>query len=264
MLEKENAIIEEELAESSNARRVLQLLRNHPHVKALLEQANVVAVRRLGYNDHGPVHAEIVTANALRLMGLLEKAGVELSLAKDHKLTREDSQIVVICAAYLHDIGIAVHRSEHEKHALFLAEPILWEILNQFYENSKLPIVVAEILHAIYCHESYQCLSVEAGVFVVADGTDSTAGRSRIPIKLGKHDMHALSAQAITEVNLVAGEKKPVCIEVMMENPAGIFQIEEVLLQKLKLSGLEKYVEIVARLKGSKDDIKEVRFSGSS
>ena len=38
--------------------------------------ANVVSVRRLGYNDHGPVHARITTYNALKILRLLNDGGV--------------------------------------------------------------------------------------------------------------------------------------------------------------------------------------------
>ena len=35
--------------------------------------ANAVSVRRLGYNDHGPVHARLVTYNALKILRLMHE-----------------------------------------------------------------------------------------------------------------------------------------------------------------------------------------------
>ena len=67
----------------------------------------------------------------------------------------------------------------------------------------------------------------------VADGTDMAGGRSRIPFLSGKNDIHAISAQAINKVTIVKGDMKPVSIQVFMDNPAGIFQIEEVLEKRL-------------------------------
>ncbi len=37
-----------------------------------------------------------------------------------------------------------------------------------------------------------------------------------------------------------------------MDNPAGIFQIEEVLERKIETSGIEKLVEVVSLVKGVK------------
>src|SRR5690606_9508077 len=45
--------------------------------------ANVVSVRRLGYNDHGPVHARLVTYNTLKILRLLNEGNVPTSLKKD-------------------------------------------------------------------------------------------------------------------------------------------------------------------------------------
>ena len=55
--------------------------------------ANVVSVRRLGYNDHGPVHARISTYNALKILSHLEAGGCSPSLVKEEVGTMEDAQI---------------------------------------------------------------------------------------------------------------------------------------------------------------------------
>jgi metal-dependent HD superfamily phosphatase/phosphodiesterase len=44
------------------------------------------------------------------------------------------------------------------------------------------------------------------------------------------------------------GEERPVKIEIVMNNSSGIFQVDEVLKAKLKGSGLEPYVEVVAHI----------------
>jgi hypothetical protein len=41
-----------------------------------------------------------------------------------------------------------------------------------------------------------------------------------------------------------------VLIEVVMTNPAGLYQVEELLKGKLRGSGLEPYIEVVARVEG--------------
>ncbi len=84
----------------------------------------------------------------------------------------------------------------------------------------------------------------------MADGTDMAGGRARIPYKTGKVDIHSLSALSITKVEIEGGDRKPVQILVSMNNPAGVFQIEQVLERKIKTSGIQDLVEVIALEKG--------------
>jgi metal-dependent HD superfamily phosphatase/phosphodiesterase len=105
----------------------------------------------------------------------------------------------------------------------------------------------SEILHSIFSHEdAVECLSIEAGAAKVADGTDMARGRTRIPYRTGKVDIHSLSALSITNVEIEKGRNKPVQLLVNMNNPAGVFQIEEVLEKKIKTSSIEHLIEIIA------------------
>jgi hypothetical protein len=58
--------------------------------------------------------------------------------------------------------------------------------------------------------------------------------------------MHSLSALSIKRVEIEEGEEKPVRILVHMDNPAGVFQIEEVMARKIETSGIGDLVEVVA------------------
>jgi len=44
------------------------------------------------------------------------------------------------------------------------------------------------------------------------------------------------------------GEARPVMIEILMNNSSGIFQVDGLLKAKLRGSGLEPYVEVVAHI----------------
>ena len=76
----------------------------------------------------------------------------------------------------------------------------------------------------------------------------SAKGRSRIPFEKGRVSMHSLSAAAIDEVLIDDGAERPVRIEILMNNSAGLYQVDGLLKAKLKGSGLEPYVEIVAHI----------------
>ncbi len=73
-------------------------------------------------------------------------------------------------------------------------------------------------------------------------------GRSRIPFERGRVSMHSLSAAAIEDVEIRDGEEKPVLVEIHMNNSSGIYQVDGLLKAKLRGSGLEPYVEVVAHI----------------
>ena len=82
----------------------------------------------------------------------------------------------------------------------------------------------------------------------VADALDMAEGRSRVPFEGGRTNIHSLSAAAIDEVRIEPGEDRAVLIEIAMNNSAGIFQVDELLATKLRGSGIEDQVEVVARI----------------
>jgi len=227
--------------------KMFNLLEGDVEVQTNLEMSNVMTVKRLVYNDHGVVHSRIVVGSAFELFDLLSEK-VEPSLVRDGIGDLEDSKIVVLCGAYLHDLGNAIHRTMHNMHAVVLANPILTRLLPLVYEDrEKLLRVKHEILHSVFSHDDeVRCLSMEAGISKVADGTDMAEGRARIPYRIGKVDIHSLSALAIEKLEIIRGKKRPVRIVVTMKNPAGIFQIEWVLERKILSSGLEDFIEVAA------------------
>ncbi|MBI4172196.1 MAG: HD domain-containing protein [Actinobacteria bacterium] len=230
-------------------RTVLDRVNGDDQLKGWWHVQNVNAIARLGINDHSWVHLQIVTNIALKLLRQLVKSGVEPSLARDYGLTPDDSEVVVALSALLHDIGMSVHRKQHEDFSLFLAEPKLRELLTGVYEEPDLTVIVSEVLQAIISHRADgQPLALEAGILRVADALDMAKGRSRIPFEHGRVSMHSLSAAAIESVSIEAGESRPVKIEITMNNSSGIFQVDELLKAKLQGSGLEPYVEVVAHI----------------
>ncbi len=218
---------------------------------ALWLAMNVNAVERLGMSDHGPVHFQIVSNIALKLMRQLIENGIVPSIVRDHKMTNQDAEVVVVLAALLHDLGMSIHRIDHEQYSLFIAQPKIDQLLNGLYAAAARTIVRSETLHAIIAHRSDgKPLTVEAGVVRVADALDMTKGRSRIPFEAGLINIHSLSAAAIEKVEIGQGQEKPIRILVTMSNSAGIFQLDDLLKEKLHGSGLEPFVEVEATLEG--------------
>ncbi len=238
--------------EEPKVNQMFQLMESDLEVQNTLSMSNVMAVERLKYNDHGPVHAKITAGSALEIFNLLTLE-VTPTTVQNKICSIEDAKVVVLCGSYLHDLGNSIHRVEHQSHSCILANPIMDRLLKTVYPNDPALAVrlKSEILHAIFSHEEEtECLSIEAGAAKIADGTDMAHGRTRIPYRTGKVDIHSLSALSITRVEIEKGKRKPVQIIVSMKNPAGLFQIEEVLEKKIRTSGIEHLVEVIALDKG--------------
>ncbi|MEP7223336.1 MAG: HD domain-containing protein [Actinomycetota bacterium] len=230
-------------------RKLLENVEEDVQIKAWWHAANVNAVVRLAINDHSWVHIQIVTNIALKLCRLLVKHGVQPSLVRDYRMTPDDSEVVVVLAALLHDVGMSIHRRDHEDWSLLLAGPKMQELLADVYDEPERTIVVSEALQAITSHRADgEPLSLEAGILRVADALDMAKGRSRIPFERGSVSIHSLSAAAIDEVKIVDGQTRPVMVEIVMNNSSGIYQVDGLLKAKLKGSGLEPYVEVIARI----------------
>lgn len=236
---------------------VLTALLTDEEINLYHSYANVVSVRRLGYNDHGPVHARITTYTALKILGLLHEGGVPPSLVAEEVGTFEDAQMAVAIGCFLHDIGMSVTRDGHEWHTLLLADDIIKRYLDRFCpDDQALRIVLRSMIHEIIVgHMAHDRIhSIEAGTVLVADGTDMTRGRSRIPMNQQRDpmvgDMHRFSAHSIARVDVAAGESKPVRISIKMEDATGLFQIEEVLMTKVKASPIMSHIEISAEVHG--------------
>jgi len=232
-------------------RQVIGRIDHDIELHTLWHCANVNAVDRAGITDHGSVHIKIVANIALKLVRLLLEAEVPMGIVHDYGLTSDEAEVIVVLGACLHDLGISIHRSNHEQYSLFLAERKARELLEDLYDLRERTILVSETLHTVIAHRwDVTCLTTEAGVVKVADALDVTEGRSRIPFEAGKTDIHAISAMAIDRVDIHKGEQVPIVIEVAMNNSAGIFQVDELLKRKLRSSSIAPYVQVRARIEG--------------
>lgn len=214
--------------------------------------ANVNAIERLAMTDHGPVHVKIVMNIAAKLFRLLVDGGVQPGVVQNWALDAADAEVVVVAAALLHDVGMSIHRADHESYSLFIADTKLRELLAPpLYDTRTATVLRAEILHAIIAHRAGgRPLTMEAGVVRVADALDMAKGRSRIPFAQGSNSIHSLSAAAIESVHIERGDEKPVRLRIDMSNSAGVFQLDQLFREKLSGSGLEAHVELEATIEG--------------
>jgi len=223
-------------------------------LQTLWKCANVMAIDRMGYTDHGPTHIKIVANSALQLLRILVKRGVTPSVVKDYKMKVEDAEVVVVLGSIFHDLGMIVIRKRHEIFGAMLAWEYVQKLLKAIYSDEERIIIGSEVLHTIVSHEHpRKPLTVEAGIVRIADALDMEKGRARIPFEAGKVDIHSVSALSIERVEIQEGKEKPIIIKITMSNSAGVFQIDELLKPRIENSGLQDHIHVVAEITGEKE-----------
>ena len=226
-------------------------------LQEMQEYANNVSIKRLGYNDHGPVHMKQVTSNSIKMLNILHEAGIRTSLEEEEIGSFEDSMCGVVIACLMHDLGMMIGRQGHEEMSVRLAIPLIDRTLLKFFPDDmhKRVVIKSLAIESIIGHMATRKIhSLEAGIILIADGCDMTKGRARIPMALNTHpkvgDIHKYSASAITRVKIYHGETKPIKIDVEMATEVGFFQVEEVLITKIESSTVKPFVELYAGVTG--------------
>src|SRR5687768_9236103 len=99
--------------------------------------AQQTTAERLGMSDHSWVHLQIVLNMALRLYRMLHKRGVASAIERDHALNTSDAEVIIAGACLTHDLGMSIHRIDHEAYSLFLAADTLPHLLEGVYEEPE-------------------------------------------------------------------------------------------------------------------------------
>ncbi len=253
---------------NTKLRQVMERIKEDKKLQTYWKCANVMAIERMGYTDHGPTHVKIVSNIALKLLRVLtEKKLITPSIVEDYKMKNEDAEVVVVLGSIFHDLGMIVQRDNHEKYSATLALQFLNKHLPPTYSDEETAIITSEVLHAIVSHEqpptteqTRRILTKEAGIVGIADALDMEAGRARIPFQAGKIDIHAVSALSIEKIDIEVEEnwapessKKPITIRIKMSNSAGVFQIDELLKPRIVNSGLGQFFHVIAEITGEKE-----------
>lgn len=233
------------------------LIFNDAEIKYMMDYANNVSIKRLGFNDHGPVHMKTASLNAMIMFDLLRDAGVQFSLVSEQVGTIEDSKVAVFMASMLHDIGMTVGRENHEIYSMIFGVNIIDRLLRDIYkkEDEKRIILRSLVMEGIAGHMATQKIhSIEAGLVLIGDGCDMEKGRARIPTLLKTKpkvgDIHRYSSTSIQDLSITKGVRKPIRITVKMSESVGFFQIESVLFPKILSSPVNPYIELYAGVIG--------------
>jgi metal-dependent HD superfamily phosphatase/phosphodiesterase len=233
------------IKENKKLRTMLEFIDSDVELHTLWRCANVLAIDRMGYSDHGPTHVKLVANRAIKLLRLLTDRKIEPSIKVNYGMGSDDAEVVVLLASVTHDLGMSITREGHEVLSVGMARDVMKRCLPLIYGPEEATIISSEVLHAVVSHQaSVKPLTLEAGVVKVADALDMERGRARIPYEAGRINIHSVSALSIERVSIEGGVEKPIKVKIEMSNPAGIFQVDNLLATKIRDSGLEGFVSI--------------------
>ena len=111
-------------------------------------------------------------------------------------------------------------------------------------------MIVSEVLQAITSHRADgEPLTLEAGILRVADALDMEQGPLADPVRARPRRRSTRCRRRRSRTSTIGdGEEKPIRIEIPMNNSSGLYQVDGLLKAKLRGSGLEPYVEVIAHI----------------
>lgn len=192
----------------------LKEVKANPKVRKLIDGANEV-MRAMGYTEHGHRHVGIVSSITRYI---LENIGAD---ARDIEL----GQI----AAYLHDIGNVVHRTNHPMHGGVIA----WTILNEMGMD---PAEIAPVVGAIGNHEESTGIPISSmsAALIIADKSDVHFSRVQNPI-LETYDIHDRVNAAVQKSRVeMDNETRHICLTLEIDTKeASVMEYFEIFLSRM-------------------------------
>lgn len=222
------------------------ILTRETEVPVIWDMAEYITTEKLRMNDHGRTHALVTAASSLRILELLLSSGIVPDVVKTGIGDPDDASLIVLLSSLCHDIGNSIHRTCHLHHSLILVQPILDRILPVVYDNPYTSMQVRLfILSSIHSHHGDPApLTVEGSIVSIGDASDMAKGRADHSRDMTKASIHAISTLSVDRVDITKGKKKPVEIQISLSHIAGMYQIQETLIPKIKAGMLRTEVSV--------------------
>lgn len=145
------------------------------------------------------------------------------------------SKFIVVFGVFFYDIGNMIYRMFYYQFSVFFVELIIDKFVREFEERDFLFFKVL-IFNVIYIYDEYVlCIIIEGFLVMIVDGCDMEEGRSRFVYKKDKVDIYVVLVFVIKRVEIKEGnEEELILIEIWMKYFVGIFQVDEILIKKVK------------------------------
>lgn len=194
----------------------IDMVRRDPEVDTFLRQANL-ALKALGYTEHGRRHAGLVGSIAANILQRMEYSKRESELAE--------------IAGYMHDIGNVIHRHMHAQSSSLIA----WQILSRLGMPASEYIV---IMNAIGNHEEERGTAITpvSAALIIADKADVHRSRVHNP-NMDDFDIHDRVNYATTRSFVrVRPEERVIALELEIDtNYAQVMEYFEIFLHRMTM-----------------------------
>lgn len=190
-------------------------IQQNPDIRTYIKSADA-AVEAQGYTEHSFAHVEKTAASVELILSTLNYSERTIELGK--------------IAAYLHDIGNVVNRSEHAQSGAVMAFRLL--------DNLDMPAdEICAIVSAIGNHDeaTAQPINAISAALIIADKTD--VRRSRVRTEMINFDIHDRVNYAVEKSELYFNENKTaIILELQIDsNIAPVMEYFEIFLNRMLL-----------------------------
>lgn len=190
-------------------------IQQNPDIRTYIKNADA-AVEAQGYTEHSFVHVEKTAASVELILSTLNYSERTIELGK--------------IAAYLHDIGNVVNRSEHAQSGAVMAFRLL--------DNFDMPAdEICAIVSAIGNHDeaTAQPINAISAALIIADKTD--VRRSRVRAEMINFDIHDRVNYAVEKSELYFNEDKTaIILELQIDSSISpIMEYFEIFLNRMLL-----------------------------
>jgi len=190
-------------------------IQQNPDIRTYIKNADA-AVEVQGYTEHSFAHVEKTAASVELILSTLNYSERTVELGK--------------IAAYLHDIGNVINRSEHAQSGAVMAFRLL--------DNFDMPAdEICAIVSAIGNHDeaTAQPINAISAALIIADKTD--VRRSRVRAEMINFDIHDRVNYAVEKSELYFTEdKSAIILELQIDNKISpVMEYFEIFLNRMLL-----------------------------
>ncbi len=190
-------------------------IQQNPDIRTYIKYSDA-AVEAQGYTEHSFAHVEKTAASVELILSTLNYSERTIELGK--------------IAAYLHDIGNVVNRSEHAQSGAVMAFRLL--------DNFDMPAdEICAIVSAIGNHDeaTAQPINAISAALIIADKTD--VRRSRVRTEMINFDIHDRVNYAVEKSELYFNEdNSAIILELQIDSKiAPVMEYFEIFLQRMLL-----------------------------
>jgi metal-dependent HD superfamily phosphatase/phosphodiesterase len=219
-----------------------------PRILSYYRLGDFMATYEYKTTPHDLNHAKRAAYYALSIYDHLHSRKIKSDIVKAKIVDLKEAEAIVLMAAMMHDIGNTVDREKHPTYSVFLAEPVISDLLGEYFPERK-AVMYPMVLHAINAHSSRGIPpeTLEANCVALGDRCDVSHKRIR-------EDYHVKRFKSLVDETIenidINSKVTPLTIDVYMDDPLAIFRVERIIKEiNTRCFMVKKYATVRGFLK---------------